>query len=360
MRILERYILNSFLRLFFGCILAFLFLYIIIDIFSHLDEFLRQKATLQFLIKYYIWSLPFIFVQITPIVCLLGGIYTLGTLNYHNELIAMRTSGLSIFKIVRPQLIAIAIICLFVFLVNDKIIPQSQLITSNLKMLIEKKEKPREITNLSIYGTKNRLFFINKFIPKENRIEGITVLEQDKNQDVRKKIVARYGIWSDGFWHFFESVTYYFDESGQVQANTQYFTEEIMDIKEGPQDLLSQRQSPEFMSIAQLNDYIRKLSFSAATNVVRNLKVDLFQRFCFPFTSLIIFIVGIPFSFIIRRRAAFISTIGIGITVGFFYYVVNAVMIAFGKSGLLPAFLSASLSHILFLGAGLYLIHRLR
>jgi len=362
MRILDRYILNSMLRVFVGCILIFLMLYVIIDLFSHLDEILKQRVNLNLLFAYYLNFLPFIFVQIAPLACLLGCLYTLGILNRNNEVVAMRTAGLSIFQIAKTIIIFACLISILVFLVNDKFVPQSEMSKQEIKSQMkrsseESKEKSQAIiTNLSIYGLRNRLFFINKFILPENRMEGITILEQDNLANLRKKIVASYGIYEDGLWHFHECVTYFFDEENRLKGEPAYFSVQLMDITESPQDFLKQRQSPEFMSLTQLSDYILKLSMSRAETVVRNLRVDFYQRLFMPLTSLVIIFVGIPFALIIRRRATGLSSLGIAIMVGFLYYVVNAVSIAFGKTGLISPILAASLSHIIFLAFGLYLI----
>ncbi|MFH1339103.1 MAG: LptF/LptG family permease [Candidatus Omnitrophota bacterium] len=361
MRILDRYIFGSMLRIFIGCVLVFLMLYVVIDAFSHLDEILEQKPSILLLAMYYLNFLPLIFVQVSPFACLLGCLYTLGTLNRNNEIIAMRASGLSIFHITRTLIIFAALISVAVFAVNDRLVPRSEIAKENVKIKMENKYKGKEqqaITNLSIYGLKNRLFFINKFIPSENKMEGITILEQDESANVRKKIVASNGIYKEGFWHFYECVTYFFDENGRLSGQPQYFSEQIMDIAETPQDFLKQMQNPEFMSVAQLNEYIFKLSMSKAKAVIRNLKVDLYQRFFMPLSSLVIVIAGIPFALIMRRRSTGLSSMGIAIMVGFLYYVVNAVSIAFGKAGFLPPLLATSSSHILFLSLGLYLIHQ--
>ena len=363
MRILDRYILYSMIKLFVGCILIFLLLYVIVDAFSHLDEILKQKASINLLFIYYLNFLPFIFVQVAPFSCLLGCLYTLGVLNRNNEIIAMRSAGLSIFQITKTLIIFACLVTVLVFLVNDKFVPQSEITKQEIINQIQQGSKKlpskgqEAITNLSIYGLKNRLFFINKFIVSENKMEEITILEQDNLANVRKKIVASSGLYKDGLWHFYECVTYFFDDYGRIKGVPAYFSEQLMDIAETPQDFLKQRQKPEFMSVAQLNDYIWRLSRSKATTVVRNLKVDLYERFFMPLTSLVILILGIPFSLIMRRRATGLSSLGIAIMVGFLYYVVNAISVAFGKAGLLPPILAVSLSHILFLSLGLYLIY---
>ncbi|MDP2830779.1 MAG: LptF/LptG family permease, partial [Candidatus Omnitrophota bacterium] len=276
-----------------------------------------------------------------------------------------RSSGLSIFAIARNALIFGFLISLAVFWVNDRFVPVSLIENQKIKIQIEEgspKSKPKKnesITNLTLYGLRNRLFFISKFSPAAKTMEGITILEQDENQNLTKKIISTRGIYQDGLWKFFQSITYKFDHNGQVIDEPGYLEEEIMSIPETPENLASLRQKPDQMSIRQLQDYIWILSKSGATTVIRNLKVDLYQRFYSPFTSIIIILLGIPFSLLMRKRATGMSAIGVSIIVGFLYYVLDAVCLAVGKSGLIAPALAASLSHIIILSSSLYLIARL-
>jgi lipopolysaccharide export system permease protein len=365
MRILDRYILKSVLSLFFSCLFTFLFLYIIIDVFSHLDEILKQKANLDMLGNYYLAYLPIIFVQVSPIACLLSTLYTFGSLNRNNELIAMRSSGLNIFQISRTVIMFGIIVSACVFWVNDRFVPSSMSSTEKIKAQMESgtkraKEKGREvITNLSMYGLKNRLFFVNKFTLATNTMERIIILEHDEKQNITKKIVANKGVYKDGQWTFYQCITYHFDENVQIKEEPQYLEEEVMDIPETPYDFLHQMLLPDFMTISQLKDYMWRLSKSGATTVIRNLKVDLYQRFASPLTSIIIILLGIPFSMMMRKRATGLSSVGLSIMVGFFYYVLNAVSVALGKAGIFMPALAVSLSHIIALISAIYLIQTL-
>ncbi len=340
----------------------FLFLYVIIDVFAHLDDILKQHTNLLILVEYYLSYLPIIFVQVAPVACLLSTLYTFAKLNRNNEIIAMRASGLSLFQITKTVLIFGFIISLFVFWVNDRFVPRSLGFTEKIKSRMESdkqnnQEKKLEAINyLSMYGSSNRLFFINKFIPSTNTMEGITILEHDEHQNLTKKIVANKGVFKEGLWTFYQSITYNFDRNGQILEEPQYLEEEITDIPEKPSDFLTQRQRPDLMTISQMDDYIWKLSRSGASTVIRNLKVDLYQRFTSPLTSLIIIILGIPFALMIRKRATGLSSIGLSIIMGFFYYVLNAISIALGKAGILIPVLSVSLSHIIGFAVGIYLI----
>ncbi len=364
MRILDRYILKSCLSIFFGCIFLFLFLYVIVDVFSHLDEILKQQASLYILIRYYLSYLPIIFVQVSPIAGLLSTLYTFASLNHNNEIIAMRSSGLSIFRITKPVIIFGVLLSICVFWVNDKFVPQSFALTQKIKTQMEKGEKKGKqnqeiIDNLSMYGLRNRLYYVNKFFLATNTMEGITILEHDENQNVIKKIVASKGVYSDKLWKFYQSITYNFDKNSLIIKEPLYFQEEIMTIPETPHDFLAQRQRSDYMNISQLDEYIWKLSKSGATTAIRNLKVDLYQRFTSPFTSLIIIILGIPFSLIVKKRTTGLSSIGLSVMVGFLYYIFNSISIAMGKAGIFAPLLAVSLSHIIVLGLSIYLIRDL-
>jgi len=310
MRILDRYILKSVLAIFLSCIFIFLFLYVVIDILANLDEILKQQLGLAILIKYYLSYLPIMFVQTAPFSCLLSTLYTFGKLNRDNEIVAMRSAGLSIFQISRTAIVFGAVISMLVFWANDRIVPESISLTQRIREQMEasrkrtKDKEPDTINNLAVYGLKNRLIFVNKFSPRQNTIEGAIILEHDRQQNIIKKIVANKGVYKDGVWIFYHSVTYFLDENGQLLQEPKYLEEEIMDISERPSDFLNQRQRPDTMTIAQINDYISKLAHSGAASAVRNLKVDLYRKFTEPLTSLLIVLLGIPFSLKIKRRAA--------------------------------------------------------
>jgi lipopolysaccharide export system permease protein len=365
MRILDRYVLKSVFNIFITCLLTFVFLYIVIDIVSFLEDILKQKVAAPILVRYYLSYLPIIFVQVSPFSCLLSTLYTFGKLNRDNELVAMRSAGLSIFQIARTAIIFGALVSLLVFWVNDRFVPESIILTKKIKDEIQsgvKKAKEKEhqdIINLAMYGLKNRLFFVNKFSADTDTMEGITILQHDPHQNITKKIVANKGVYKDGSWVFYNSVSYDLDANGQIKGEPRYLDEEVMDITETPREFLNQRQNPDAMTIAQINDYLTKLKNSGATTVIRNLKVDLYRKFTEPLTAFLIMLLGIPFSLKIKRRAAGLASLGLSIIMGFLYYVLNAVGIALGKGGILFPSLAASMSPFIAFISAIYLIRSL-
>lgn len=269
MRILDRYIFKSVLGIFLGCLAVFISLYVIIDIFSHLDEILKQQINIGIMSYYYLAYLPIIFVRVAAIACLLATLYTFGKMSHQNEIIAMRSAGLSIFQIAKTVIIFGLMISAVVFWINDKSVPSSLSLVEKIKDQMEASTKETQekesafIANLSVYGLKNRLFFIKKFYISTNTMENIIILEDDEYQNLSKKIVANKGIYKDGLWRFYQTITYNFNKKGQIVGEPRYLEEEIMAIPETPRDFLNQGQRPEFMTIAQLDEYIWRLSKSA-------------------------------------------------------------------------------------------------
>jgi len=362
MRILDRYILKSVIMLFLSCIFIFLFLYITIDLLTNLEDIIKFKVGIAMLIQYYLCFLPIMFIQVSPFACLLSTLYAFGKLNHDNEIIAMRSSGMSIIQISKTVIILGAMISLFAFWVNDRFVPQSLIMTEKIREQMWEGEKNRRlekqniIANLAMYGLKNRLYFINKFTATPGILEGITILEHDKEQNITKKIVANKGAFKDGLWEFQQCITYNFTPDGKMIEEPHYFEKEIMAIPETPRDFANQKQRPSYMTIAQLEDYIWKFSKSGTSTIIRNLRVDLYEKFSMPFTNMIIILLGIPFSLMMRKRATGLSSIGLSLMVGFLYYVLEAIAIALGKGGVLFPALAATLSHIIALSFGLYMI----
>lgn len=352
MRILDRYILKSVIYTFISCVFIFLFIYVISDSLSRLDEILKHRIGISLILKYYAVSLPGMFSQTIPIAVLLSTIYTFGMLNRNNELIIIRSSGLNLWQICMPVIVIGIILSFLMLFLNEKIIPYSQTEAEKIKTRFEGNAHtaPKEeiINNLTFYGLENRLFFINSYDIKANIMKGITVLEHDRGQNLTSKITAKSGIYKDRLWVFYEFTRLNFDESGHISGDGYYNQEEFMAITETPQDFIQQKKRAELMNSTQLKDYIWRLRKSGAVNAVKSLLIDLYQRYSSAFTSLSLILIGIPFSFIIRKRANIFSSFGVCLGISFLYYVFTGISLAIGKAGYLLPFLSCWITPVSF------------
>lgn len=360
MRIIDRYIFKSQFLLFLGYVFAFFFLYVMIDVFSHLDDYIKLKTSFEVLKTYYLNLLPSIFVQTAPIACLIASLYTLGQLSKNNEIIALRASGLSFWQIAKPIFTFALILSVAIFYVNEKLLPASERRSSRLKMDLAAEQLNLSrifLKNITLYGMDSRLYFIGLFEPRKNFMQDITILEEDKRQNVKSKIIAKEAVYKDGLWYLYQCFVYSYKKNANPEP--EYYQEHIINIPEKPEDFLKERARPELMSLLELNSYIWKLSQSNVPQVIRNLKVDLYHKILFPFTTLVLVLIGIPFTFMTKKKVAVIASFGISLMIGFLYYAIDAISVALGKGGVLPPAIAASFSYILFSLIGFRLIKKI-
>jgi len=363
MKILDRYVVKSIVAIFLTTILVFSLLYVLIDSASNLDEFIDRKIPLDILIQYYLTYLPVVLSQTAPIACLISVLFAYSNLSSHNEVIALRSSGLNFWQITKPALWLALVVSALIFLMNEKLIPHAEDTARQLRnehMILEvdrKKHKKAKIKNLTFYGLRNRLYFIDTFDPNTYELEGITIIEYDNEQNIKGKTVALNGVWTGIAWKFYQCHITTFPQDINEPTKIRVYQEKLADIKETPEDFLKQRLQVSSMNIRQLSEYISRFSNSGAKTALNNLRVDLHQKIAYPFSNIIIVLVGLPFAVMTgRRKAQTFTSLGLAIAIGFLYYVTNSVGLALGKGGFFPPVISAWLAPMIFLGLASYVI----
>lgn len=362
MRIIDKYIIRNFLVPFFYCLVLFIVLYIIIDLFGHLDEILKYGIPLLMLQEYYLSMIPFIILHTVPVASLISTIYVISTMNKYDEITAMRAAGINIFRILLPFIYMGLAISIGVFAISEKVLPFSienaQYIKENYmeKKGQDKKRESGSIYNIALYGKKDRLIFIESYDRRENIAKGVTLLRQDKHGRVMEKTSAQEGKWLEKTWEFSNVLVYVLDENGAIKGNPAFFEKKNIAM-ESPKELISKGANYESMGFKDLSNYIRNFS-NTSPGIINRLRVDLHQKISFPFMNLIIILIGAAFAIKIKRRgkAAAIMGVGAGLIIGFIYYSLMATCVALGKGGILPPFVSAHLANAIFGFIGIALI----
>ncbi|MFA5388366.1 MAG: LPS export ABC transporter permease LptG [Candidatus Omnitrophota bacterium] len=362
MRILDKYIAKYFILPLIYCLLVFVILYVIIDLFGRLDEVLKQNIHIGILWEYYLSMIPLIVSQTAPVASLISSIYVLGSLNKYGEITAMRAAGISIYRILAPFICVGIAVTIIMFGISERILPQSmrkaESIKENYMDSVDKNTSAarKNISNIALYGKNNRLIFIDNFDPSSKTAYGITILQQDKRDNVSLKINAHEARWAGRKWLFSSVLAYKLDRKGAVVGSPEFFQKRVLDM-ESPEDLISKGTNYEYMSYMDLSNYIKNFS-ETSPKLIARLHVDLHQKISLPFASLVVILIGAGFALKIRQRGRASALVGIGmsIVIGFIYYAFMASFIALGKSGALPPFLSAHLANIIFGSVGIILI----
>lgn len=348
MRIIDRYILRTLILIFLSTVFIFSILFVLIDSAVNLDEFISRKASVSVLLDYYSAYLTIFLAQSAALAFLIAAMLTYSHLNTHNEIIALRTGGLNFWQISRPALCVAVLVSGLTFVTNERLLPKTEdkikrIRNENLILEVDRdKKKLAKISNLTFYGQKNRLYFIDSFDPNTSELTGITIVGYDNQQNIKEKIIALNGKWTGIAWKFFQCHITTFAEDLDSPAKVKVYTEKLLDIKETPEDFLKQRLDVRAMNTRQLKEYIGRFEDSGAKRAISNLQVDLHEKIAFPFANFVIVLTGLPLALLTgRRKAPAFTALGIAIVIGFFYYVFNAVGLALGKGGVLPPILAA-------------------
>ncbi len=360
MKIVDRYMAKGFIFPFIWCLSMFTVMAIIIDIFSFIDRIVKYKIPAGSIVAFYVYYSPTMLIQIIPMAVLLSTIYILSNLNRHNEIIALRTSGLSLWRILCPIIIIGLLISMAVFIVNDRIVPKSSRIANTIRRDELEKHKMRAgnrtIRNVAVYGSGNRIIFARNYDTKNKTLEDIIIHEHDSGQNLISKTTATKGAWTKKGWKFSEVVIYKTDNTGKILGKPLFSKERIIDVKEKPSDFAKREWRSEFLSYKELKSYITNFR-GAGTRLIRGLLVDLYYKISFAFIILIIILIASPFA-LITTRGGVILGVGMGVAIGLIYYGVIAVSIAFGKAGILPPVVSAWLGNVIFAVLGIYLVNK--
>lgn len=358
MRLLDRYFVKSFSWGIAFCLALFTVLFVIIDSFNNLNEFLRHGVTLGIVLSYYFYLLPSILIQVVPVSALVSILFVLGNLSRHNEIMALKAGGVSTLKILSPVLFTGLLISFVIFLIHETAAPKAAVnSTAIMEGLILKGKKDlneRAIKNVTLRSKNGQILFAREMEVTTKTLHDVVVLENNRGQVVKSKLVAKKARYEDGRWIFLDTIKYRLNRSGDIVGDPVFSEELTMELPEKPEDFMREASQIEFMSSKQLKNYIT--SFKGPGNkLIRRLWVDYHAKIAFPFVSLVVILIGAPLALKIERGKT-VAGIGASLAVVLLFYSIDSICLALGKGGFLPPILAAWFTNVFFASVGLYLI----
>jgi lipopolysaccharide export system permease protein len=361
-KIVDRYMIKGFLWPFLWCIVMFEVMAIIIDIFSFIDYIVKYKIAASSILSFYVYYSPTILLQVTPMAALLSTIYLLSNLNKNNEITAMRSSGISLWRILAPILLVGLIVSILTFLINDRIIPISSRTANTIRREeLEKESKKyaqqgRFLENVAVYGVGNRIIFARTYDREKKELGDVIIHQHDEAENLTSKTTAQKAVWTGHGWRFYKVIRYKIDNSGKILGEPKFFDDIMIPIREKPNDFATREWNSDYMSYRELKRYIRNFR-GAGAKMLRSLAVDLHYKVAFPLISLIIILIGAPFALVTTRGGVLLG-LGMSIVIGLLYYATIAMALAFGKGGVLHPAVAAWLGNVSFGILGVWLINK--
>jgi Predicted permeases len=104
-KLFDRYIIRQFLVTALFSLFAVLLVFIVIDVMEKLDDFIDRQATWDIILLYYVYFVPEIIKLVIPVAMLLASLFVTARLSTQNELTAMKSSGVSLYRIMAPYIV---------------------------------------------------------------------------------------------------------------------------------------------------------------------------------------------------------------------------------------------------------------
>ncbi len=360
MKILSRYLFNNLFQPLVYLLLAFSLLFIIGDLMDNADEFLKAGASPLLMLHYYSLQLPSLIIFIVPICLLLATLYSLSRLTRHSEITAMRASGISIYRIVRPYLLLGFFCFIFTGVVNEVTGPRY---SYRAHQLLESKTKASDEVYFEKIAYKNPTlgheWYIGGFDTRSYTMTNLTLRIRRPDGSDLSKITAKKGHWLDRRWWFEEGSIQQFDENNNRIGNPETFqTREMRKLKERPEEFMREAKDAAHQSSLELYEYIRTHQHLSIKEIRSDL-VDLHHKLTMPFICLIAVLIGIPVGAHTGRKGALAGILmAIGLFFGF--YAMQFTMEYLAKQMFIQPWVGAWTAVITFFCIGAALIHRMR
>lgn len=356
-RLLDRYILGRFFPPLVICATAFTMIYIVFDLFNNLSDFLQGHASLLSLLLYYLQLIPASLIYIVPVSLVLAILWTLSNLTRHNEITAMRASGLSLVRLMLPLLYVGVLATLLVLGVNETIGSEAAYQTRQFVRAQGRTDRDDiHITGpLPYHNTgEHRTWLITRFHTLTYDMQNVQVVQQTPTGRDAWKVIAEEASWVGGTWWFRNVRVQYYDEHGHPLGPPRILgLRPMTEFTETPREFINEIKEPEFLTAAELIRFIRTHPQLDA-RAVQRFRVTLHSRLAMPWGCLIAVLFGIPFGTTTARRGP-VRGILLCLMLFFSSWAMVSVGLWAGKLGYIPAWLGAWGPTLLYLGTGLAL-----
>lgn len=350
MRILRNYVLKEFLSAFLISIFVLTFVMVSVRLVQLAGLIINKGVSLFVAGKLFFYLIPYLFTFILPISVLAGVMLSFGRLSGDNELIAIRCSGVNLFKLLMPVLVIGFILSLFSVILNHEIIPDSSY--KSRQTLIEMgSTNPTAALEAGTFITSFEKFIIFIYRIDGYKFSNIRIYEPQGPNKPPRTIIAKKGefiILPDKKILKLKLIDGTSDEINPSDPENFYklnFKTYFMNIDfKKNQDKKVGKKSKD-MTLGELREQIS--DFNSKKIDVTPLLTEVYKRNALAFSCLVFVLIGAPFAMITRRREKSVN-FGFAFMIVAFYYLLLIGSEALSTQGVLPPLLAIGIPNIFF------------
>jgi len=308
------------------------------------------------------YSTPYFLTYIIPMSIMIAILLTFLRLSGDNEIIALKTSGMSIYGLLPPAMFFCLLGCLLTLFMTIYGMPWGRLSFKELTYKVVS-------SNLEI-GLKDRTFndsfedmvlYVNKIDPKSKELQDIFI-EDKRTQDIVSTVVAPRGKLfkepDEYIYHLllFNGVLYQVDVKNRSTNYIDFETYEIrIDIKQAASRLKQGAKHRKEMSLVELRDYLK--NSTRRDNRYYSTLMELHKKFSIPIACFALGLLAVPLGI---QSGSTKKSFGLVLGMIFFliYYLLLTAGLVFGETGACPPVVGMWVPNIVMGGLGLYLLFK--
>jgi LPS export ABC transporter permease LptG len=365
--VLDTYIAKQYLRILGITIAGILGLFYISTFLDLSDKLFKGQTSLGMMLEHLFWSTPQFLTYIIALSVLLATLVTVGLLTKNSELIVMRACGISLYRTALPM-VAFAIAGgAVLFGIEETVLATANRRAEQLQHII-RTGSPQTfgiINRKWIVGKGGEIYHYQFYDPRNEALNSLSVFRFDeRDHTLRSRTFAQRAVYSpDGpegtivRWSMSDGWTREFGPKSQDKNFGYQPFEHRAATLEAPEYFVTEAREPDLMNFGELKGYIAELRASGY-NVLEH-EVGLQRKVAFPFVTLVMTLIAVPFAVSTGRRGAMYG-IGVGICLALIYWVMISIFAAFGASGVLDPMLAAWSPNLIFGAVAVYLLLTVR
>ncbi|MBI5207271.1 MAG: LptF/LptG family permease [Candidatus Firestonebacteria bacterium] len=357
MKKLYLYLLKEFFSSFFLGVALFTFMLIIFQAMELMDLIITKGVPKEDVLLLFIYILPSFLAITIPMAVLTGILMTYGKLAQNNEIIALKSAGISLLKIANPIILVSFLLSCLMVLFNDKILPWGNNNFRDLyfKIVYEKTQVAMK-EKIFITDFPGYIIYIENLTPKTSLFKDIKII-RFKNNKPENAIFAKSGTLLSDKENMKVSFRLYQGTIHQLSEkfNKRYYKINFLhhSINLDLSNTLSNKisRSTGDMSIDELNKEIEK-ALPPEKNIFR---VELHKKISIPFACLAFTLIGIPLGVMIKKSGKSVG-FGISLILIIIYYAILITGVALGESNKVTPWLAIWFPNFIISISGIFLL----
>jgi lipopolysaccharide export system permease protein len=357
-KILNRYVFFEITVPFFFGLAVFTFVLLIARILKLVELVVNRGVPLLDILKTFSLILP-AFLEVTvPMALLLAILLGFGRLSSDSEIVALKTSGVSLYQMTIPVAIFTALACVATFIIAIWVRPWAngalreqffEVVKSRVSAGFKEKVFNTDFPGLVIY--------IEEIEPGGGTLKGILIADS-RRPDNRNTVIAKIGLLVPNeanktvTLRLLDGTIYGVGGSENAFQKTEFTVYDVSLSLTNLGEMRPREKDPKEMTLSELRARIAERR-GRAQPVYEEL-IELHRKFSIPFACVVFLLVGIPLS-IPPTRAVRSRGFSMALVLIFLYYVPLTVGQTVAEKGYVPAALGLWSPNLLFFALGTFL-----